>query len=315
MADDSSVEMGLRVIVGQIARLRKLVTLRVRSGRALDDDERMLSFIVRTGPLSRATEALTMNIKVSLVGALLGFASVPAYGQATPPVPADSVYEAQSVTALPRPLNVDEFAAALAASYPGGIPDAGVVPSVHVRFIVDAAGTARDFSIVTSTDSVLHAPALAALSILRFAPAEIEGRRVHVRVDLPIQWQVPTPSPQGPEVVAPPTPENDVVERMPMLLNVRSLRDAMNREYPEWLKPTGMGGTVVVRMRVGAEGVPGEAVIKSSTNPEFNAATLRAIRALRFRPAALDGRPVAVWVELPLQWESWTTTPNRNQRR
>ncbi len=255
-----------------------------------------------------------MNIKVPLFGALLGFASLPAFGQATPPVPADSVYEAQSVTALPRPLNVDEFAAALAASFPGGTPEAGIVPSVHVRFIVDANGTGREFQIITSTDSALHAPALAALSILRFAPAEVDGRPVHVWVDLPLQWQVPAPAPQAPEVVAPAAPEKDVVERMPMMLNVRSLRDAMYREYPDWLKPTGMRGTVIVRMRVSAEGVPGEAVVKSSTNPEFNAASLRAIRPLRFRPAALDGRPVAVWVELPLQWEPWSTSPGTNQR-
>jgi TonB family protein len=256
-----------------------------------------------------------MNIKVPVFGALLGFASLPAYGQATEDVPADIVYDQQSVTVLPRPLNVDEFAAALADRYPGGVPDSGVVPSVHVRFIVEANGKGREFHIITSTDSALHAPALAALAILRFAPAEVDGRPVNVRVELPIQWQVPPPAPQAPAVDAPPAPEKDIVERMPMMLNVRSLRDAMYREYPEWLKSAVSRGTVNVRMRVSAEGVPGEAVITSSTNPEFNAASLRAIRSVRFRPAALDGRPVAVWVEIPLQWEPWAASPSRDQRR
>jgi TonB family protein len=246
-----------------------------------------------------------MNIKVPIFGALLGLASLPAYGQATTPASTDSIYEPQSVTALPRPLNVDEFAAALAASYPGGVPAPGVAPSVHVRFIVDANGTGREFRIITSTDSVLHAPALSALSVLRFAPAEIDGRPVHVRVELPIQWQVPTPAPKAPSVDAPPTYRLDVVERMPTMLNARTLRDAMYREYPEWLKSAQSRATVVVRMRVSPEGIPGEVVIKSSTSPEFNEASLRAVRVVRFRPAALDGRPVAVWVELPLQWEPW----------
>jgi TonB family protein len=256
-----------------------------------------------------------MNIKVPIFGAMLGFASLPASGQTTADVPGDRVYDQQSVTVLPRPLNVDEFAAGLAERYPGGVPDSGVVPSVHVRFIVDANGTGREFHILASTDSALHAPALAALSLLRFAPAEIDGRPVHVRVELPIRWQVPTTAPQAPEVAAPPAPKEEIVERMPMILNVRSLRDAMNREYPEWLKPTGMRGTIVVRMRVNAEGVPGEGQIKSSTNPEFNAASLRAVRVVRFRPAALDDRPVAVWVELPLQWEPWPASPGRHQPR
>ncbi len=256
-----------------------------------------------------------MNIKVPIVGALLVFASLPAYGQTTAAVPADIVYDQQSVTVLPRPLNVDEFAAVLGDTYPGGTPEAGVVPSVHVRFIVDTSGTGREFNIIASTDSALHAPALAALSILRFAPAEVDGRPVNVRVELPIRWQVPAPAAQAPEVAAPPAPKEEIVEREPMVLNVRSLRDAMNREYPEWLKPTGMRGTVVVRMRVSAEGVPGEGQIKSSTNPEFNAASLRAVRVVRFRPAALDDRPVAVWVELPLQWEPWPASSGRTQPR
>jgi TonB family protein len=256
-----------------------------------------------------------MNIKVPIVGAMLGFASLPAYGQAPATVPADVVYDQQSVTVPPRPLNVAEFATMLGETYPGGTPAAGVVPSVHVRFIVDTSGVAREFHIVTSTDSVLHAPALAALSVLRFAPAEVDGRPVNVRVELPIQWQVPAPAPQAPEVDAAPAPEKDVVERMPMMLNLRSLRDAMYRDYPEWLKSAESRGTVNVRMRVSAEGVPGEAVITSSTNPEFNAASLRVIRVVRFRPAALDGRPVAVWVELPLQWEPWPASPGRTQPR
>ncbi|HEY0037041.1 MAG TPA: energy transducer TonB [Longimicrobium sp.] len=256
-----------------------------------------------------------MNIKVLVSGALLGFAALPAYGQATEAVPGDSLYDQESVTVLPRLLNVDEFAAALAASYPGGTPDAGVVPSVHVRFIVDVNGTGREFNIIASTDSALHAPALAALSVLRFVPAEVDGRPVNVRVELPIQWQVPAPAPQAPKVDAPPAPEDDIVERMPTLLNAQSLRIAMNREYPEWLKAGEARGTVVVRMRVSTEGVPEQVVVTSSTNPAFNEASLRAIRSVRFRPAALNGRPVAVPVELPLQWEPWPASSGRNPPR
>jgi TonB family protein len=241
-----------------------------------------------------------MIIKISIFGALLGFASLPAYGQATAAVPADSVYEQQSVTVLPRALNVPEFAAVLAQTYPGGAPVAGVVPSVQVRFIVDANGTGREFHIVASTDSALHAPALAALSILRFAPAEIDGRPVHVRVDLPIQWQVPTPAPAAKDTA--PAYEMDIVERQPVVLNQRVLQEAMNREYPPGARAAMRAARVVVRMRVSPEGRPTQADIVSSTDPEFNAASLHVVRVLRFRPAALDGRPVAVWVALPLHW-------------
>jgi TonB family protein len=68
-------------------------------------------------------------------------------------------------------------------------------------------------------------------------------------------------------------------------------------------------------MRVSTEGVPEQVVITSSTNPGFNEASLRVIRSVRFRPAAVNGRPVAVPVELPLQWEPWPASSGRNPLR
>jgi TonB family protein len=242
-----------------------------------------------------------MNIKLPVFAALLAFASPPAYAQDTAPVPADSVYEQQSVTVPPRPLNVAEFAKALSAKYPAGFQHGGDTPSVHVRFIVDVDGTARDFHIVSSSDSVLHAPALAALSVLRFAPAVVDGRPVRVRAALPIEWQLPAPVSDGAGAQVAPTADN-ITERPPRMLNARALATAMRREYPASLRGSGRTAQVVVRFRVSPAGIPEEATVLSSTDPEFNAASLSVIRVLRFRPAALDDRPVAVPVELPLQW-------------
>jgi hypothetical protein len=47
--------------------------------------------------------------------------------------------------------------------------------------------------------------------------------------------------------------------------------------------------------------------VTHSTDSRFNEPTLRVIRVLRHRPARLNGRPVKVWVELPIQW----TPPSR----
>jgi hypothetical protein len=40
-----------------------------------------------------------------------------------------------------------------------------------------------------------------------------------------------------------------------------------------------------------------------TTHAEFNAPTLAAVGKLRFTQAQVDGRPVQVWVILPIQWE------------
>ena len=76
------------------------------------------------------------------------------------------------------------------------------------------------------------------------------------------------------------------------------------RNYPPLLRDAGVTGTVQVRFRVLEDGRVDAASIQitSSTHEQFNEPTMRAVRALRFRPAKVNGRPVKVWVEQPIQW-------------
>lgn len=58
---------------------------------------------------------------------------------------------------------------------------------------------------------------------------------------------------------------------------------------------------VVLRMRITRRGRPAEILVaRPSGNPGFDAAAARAARHARFAPARLFGRPVSVWVEVPL---------------
>jgi TonB family protein len=89
---------------------------------------------------------------------------------------------------------------------------------------------------------------------------------------------------------------------MPRPLNMSSFRRALERAYPAHLRGGRVQGSVLVRMRVNTEGVPTVPHIVRSSNPEFNQPTLETIVMLRFRPARVDGKPVNVWVELPIEW-------------
>lgn len=93
------------------------------------------------------------------------------------------------------------------------------------------------------------------------------------------------------------------VTQIPTVLNVDDLRQALNAGYPPALRESRTGGQVDVRFRVDARGVPdAEMFITRSTNPAFDAPTLEALRKLRFSPAKVDDKPVAVWVLLPIEW-------------
>ena len=100
------------------------------------------------------------------------------------------------------------------------------------------------------------------------------------------------------------TYELSAVEELPRPTNTADLSRQLARNYPPLLRDAGVTGTVQVRMRVLEDGrVDGESIqITSSTHEQFDEPTMRAVRVLRFRPAKVNGRPVKVWVDLPIQW-------------
>jgi TonB family protein len=100
------------------------------------------------------------------------------------------------------------------------------------------------------------------------------------------------------------TYELSAVEELPRPTNSSDFQRQLARNYPPLLRDAGVTGTVQVRFRVLENGqVDAESIqITSSTHEQFNDPTMRAVRALRFRPAKVNGRPVKVWVEQPIQW-------------
>ncbi|HST61168.1 MAG TPA: energy transducer TonB [Longimicrobium sp.] len=94
------------------------------------------------------------------------------------------------------------------------------------------------------------------------------------------------------------------VETMPRPTNVADMRAALEAGYPAELRGAGRQGTVVVSLVVSPEGDTREVGVVSSSEPGFDSATVAAVRLLRFTPAAVAGKPVAVRLELPIQWQA-----------
>ena len=98
--------------------------------------------------------------------------------------------------------------------------------------------------------------------------------------------------------------ELSAVEELPRPSNASDFQRQLARNYPPLLRDAGVTGTVQVRFRVMEDGrVDAESIqVTNSTHEQFNDPTIRAVRSLRFRPAKVNGRPVKVWVEQPIQW-------------
>ncbi|HEV3051090.1 MAG TPA: energy transducer TonB [Longimicrobium sp.] len=250
---------------------------------------------------------------VALVVALT--AAAPLAAQQSAPDSA-RVYHLREVEVLPRPQNVAEFAAVLQHAYPPHLRAAGVGGTVQVAFVVDTAGQPRDVRVVSTSDSSFSAPTAQAVSLLRFSPAQVQGRPVAVRVEQPIVWVTEASAPVGAADSAPQATasaaapdtlgayEVAAVTEPPRARNTGAIASAMQRLYPRALRHAGRRGEVVVRFIVEPDGSTSHARIVRSDEPGFEAPTLEVVRTMRFHPGRLGGAPVRVWVLLPIQWSA-----------
>ena len=96
------------------------------------------------------------------------------------------------------------------------------------------------------------------------------------------------------------------VDLPPRIADPEAAAAELEAAYPPELREAGVSGTVVLRFRLLPTGRvdAGSLSVARSSDPRFAGAAADVARRLRFVPALLHGRPVRVWVELPLQFES-----------
>lgn len=213
----------------------------------------------------------------------------PLGAQATPA----TVYELADVTVRPQVLNSEELGAALYARYPAHLRQAAVNGRVIVSMIVGADGQPRDITVISSSNADFDSATLEIAARLRFSPAQVSGHPVDVRFVAPIAWQAAAEAPRA----------NDLSNlELPRPSNIHALAQEMQRLYPAALWRDRIDAVVNVRFRVLTDGTVADAFISQSSDSRFNEATLAAVQVLRFQPGKLNGQPVIVWVEQPIQW-------------
>jgi TonB family protein len=107
------------------------------------------------------------------------------------------------------------------------------------------------------------------------------------------------------ERVQPPDPDEyelSAVNVLPQPINTGLLTRVMELVYPPDLRDAGVSGTVTLRFRVLRSGAvdPESVRVVNAAHPGFADGAVIAVRILQFRPAEVDGKPVRVWVELPV---------------
>ena len=91
------------------------------------------------------------------------------------------------------------------------------------------------------------------------------------------------------------------MSQQPRLLNRDSVKAAVANAYPAAMRDAGIGGTVTTWMLLNDAGkVVKFQVQKSSGYPMLDQAALKVVPSMRFSAAELQGRPIAVWIQVPI---------------
>lgn len=82
--------------------------------------------------------------------------------------------------------------------------------------------------------------------------------------------------------------------------------------YPEALACDGVGGQVVLRLEIGADGRPASMrVLTSSGETELDESAIAAVRNWEFAPATANGQPVASNIQVPVTFTPPSPRPER----
>lgn len=207
--------------------------------------------------------------------------------------------------------NRAEVARALEREYPSANRDAGVGGETYLWVLIDEGGVARAGQVnISSGCQELDEAALRAAQVMRFSPAQNEGRSVAVWIPIAISFDPDTPSADGTASAEVPgaeplgEPSFTPFDVAPVLRNRGDVARALRREYPRRLRDAGLSGRVTVWIRLDAQGVVQDVRINTpSAHPELDQAALNVARVMHFSPAQNEGRPVAVWISVPLIFE------------
>jgi periplasmic protein TonB len=73
-------------------------------------------------------------------------------------------------------------------------------------------------------------------------------------------------------------------------------------DYPDELRREGVSGLVMVKCTIDEQGNVVEPAVEKSSNPAFEKPALAALKKWKFKPAKLDGAPVAIKVSIPIKF-------------
>jgi TonB family protein len=200
--------------------------------------------------------------------------------------------------------------------YPKDALRKGESGNVEVKAVISPDGATKNL-VVLSGDPKFSQPAVDAIRRWRFHAVSSQGRPVettftiHVRFNFLLREansdvELESPQPEEPEASPSSTPHIDFigdVHRMaePGVVDPKAVYKP-DPESSEASRKSGKEGSVVVALVVGSDGLPRDLRIICSSIPDNNENAMATLRKWKFAPGTKDGNPVAVAVEVQVDF-------------
>ena len=210
--------------------------------------------------------------------------------------------------------------------YPEIARRAGIEGTVIVHAQIGVNGEVVNTRILKSLgeNNGCDEAAVAAIKAVKWQPAKAKGQPVSVWVSIPVKFKLSGDSPIEADKIAdnieelkarmkemplpPPPPEGSEEYFVPYDNPPQPIGDfdaiQNNLVYPELAKKAGIDGIVVVMAQISENGdVLKTKILRSlGENNGCDDAAIEAIKSVKWKPARVDGKPVAVWVSVPVKF-------------
>lgn len=164
----------------------------VKGTQALEPPETPPPALPPVNPNEKAVKAEDFSGQGTIGGVASGVENGQAQDVSKRETPPDQgTYDISAVEVKPSLSNNSAVARALERNYPPLLRDAGVAGTVTMQFVVGTDGRvdASTIEVVDASNSQFSDAARRVVELMRFRPAQVGGRPVRVKVQLPIQFQ------------------------------------------------------------------------------------------------------------------------------
>ncbi len=191
--------------------------------------------------------------------------------------------------------------------YPQVANDAGIEGTVIVQAFVDENGRVEKTVILKGIPNTgLDDAAVAALQQVTWEPAKQRDKPVSVWISIPVDFRLAGKAVEDLQTEAEaPTGELIYNEVEPPQIIDGALALQQQLVYPEKAKAAGIEGKVVISAYIAEDGNVGEVRVEENFTGDasLGEAAVAAIQNLSFEPGKEGGKPVGVWISMPVKFE------------